>query len=460
MKRVGVATLALVLAVASAGLARQRPLSLDVHDADVYDVIRLIAAAGDVNVVPEGALKHERVTLRLNGVGFDEALQALARACDLQIHRDGTVLSIGPSAEMNRRYGASADGWAQSVAFALRRAKADEVAKELAGALPAGTVVVPDRRTGTLLITGDAPTLARARTLVAVLDAPAYGPGAPAAQQSVAIALRYLRPSEAVKTLKGVVPDASLIADDRGNAVVVTGNDEVVQTAQGLLRALDVPGRQVMFEVKVADVTPVDETSRVGLLFGGASLQGTPTEGSTASAFVNGTIAVNATLNLLVQRGSAALLATPRLLTVNNKEASLLIGESFPIVYFDARTGTQQVQFTDVGVKLRLTATIGEDGAITAELHPEYSAVVSFSNGFPVIGNRRIDATLRVRDGETIVLAGLLSDVRNETLTKIPGLGDLPFVGGLFRNRQKTHTRDEIVFLITPHLVGAAGEPR
>jgi type II secretory pathway component GspD/PulD (secretin) len=455
MKRALVAAV-LALACVLPANAQGRTFSLDVRDTDIYDVIRLLARSAEANVVPEASIKHDRVTLRLRQVTLEGALRALAEGYDLQIHREHETIFIGAAAQMNRRYGVDGEP-VQTAVFPLRRAKADEIGKSLADALPAGTVVIADKRTSSVVVTGDTAVLARAKMLVAALDAPAYG-GDPSNQRSVPIALRYLKPSDAIKTIKGSVPDSALIADDRQNAVIVTGNDEVIATAGALLAALDVPGSQVMLEVRVADVTPQDDTSNVGVIFGGVDLKSNTTAGSTATAFVNRTLAINATLNFLVQKGSASILATPRLVTVNNKEASLLVGESFPIAYFDARTGTQQVQFTDVGVKLRLTPTIGRDGAITAELHPEYSQIVSFSNGFPVIGNRKVDATLRVADGETIVLAGLLSDIQNETVTKVPWLGDLPVIGGVFRNRQKSRTRDEIVFLITPHIVRSAAD--
>lgn len=450
------AVLTLLLASQPAG-AQPKLLSLDVRDADIYDVIRLLGATAGVNVVAAGATKHDRVTLRLHDVTFDDALQTLAGAFDLEVHRDGSVLLVGPSPVMNRRFGTDAGGQRIAV-LQLRRAKADEVGKELVDALPSGTVIVPDKRTAEVVVTGDAATIARARDLIAALDAPAYGPDRDGSLKSVALPLRYLKPSDALKSIKATFPDASLVADDRQNALVVTGNDETIGSVAALAATLDVPGRQVMLEVKVADVTPADDTSNVGVMFGGTDLKGNATQGSSAIAFVNRSIPVSATLNFLIQKGSASILATPRVATINNREASLLIGESYPIVYFDARTGTQQVQFTDVGVKLRLTPTIGADGAITAELHPEYSQIVSFTNGYPVIGNRKVDATLRVADGETIVLAGLISDVRSETLTKVPGLGDIPVLGAFFRNRQKSHNRDEIVFLITPHIVASAAD--
>jgi type II secretory pathway component GspD/PulD (secretin) len=86
-------------------------------------------------------------------------------------------------------------------------------------------------------------------------------------------------------------------------------------------------------------------------------------------------------------------------------------------------------------------------------LNVSYSEITGFQDNYPIIGNREAQDTLRVRDGETIVLAGLFKDVDSETVTKFPILGDLPIVGSVFRDRARSRTRDEIIFIITPHLV-------
>jgi type II secretory pathway component GspD/PulD (secretin) len=269
--------------------------------------------------------------------------------------------------------------------------------------------------------------------------------------------LRYLRPSAILGELKSVLPDGSYVADDAQNAIVVTGGDDLQQVASQFVRSIDVPSAQVLFEVRVADVEPINSSSNVGLEFGGVDLSGQPIGGSATYAFAKNSIAVNARLNALVSNGHARILATPKLVTLNNKEADLLIGQTYPVVYYDGRLGGQQVQFVDIGVKLRLTPTIGSDGSVTAELHPEYSAIEGFVSGYPVLANRKIDSTLRVRDNETIVLGGLLRGIDSETVTKLPYLADIPILGKIFQNREHTHQRDEIVFLITPHILGPKG---
>ena len=185
------------------------------------------------------------------------------------------------------------------------------------------------------------------------------------------------------------------------------------------------------------------------------------TPGSTSYAFTGGSIPVNVTLNALLTQGRAQILATPKLVALNNTEADLLVGETYPIVFNTSVLGGQNVQFVDVGVKLRMIPTIGDDGVVTAELHPEYSEIEGItSTGYPIITNRKLDTVLRVSDGQTIVLGGLMMDTSNETITKVPGLADIPILGKLFQNKQTARTKNEIVFLITPHVIYAEPPPK
>ncbi len=234
--------------------------------------------------------------------------------------------------------------------------------------------------------------------------------------------LRNLRASEAVRALKGFAPDGAVLADDRQNAVVVTGNGELLATVRALLTSMDAPGRQVMVEVRVADVQPINDTTDVGFQFGGTGF-GAGALAQFPYTLTKSSVAVNAQIDTLIQHGRASILAQPRIATLNNREASLLIGEQYPVVTVNQQTGFPSVQTIDVGVRLRLTPTIGDDGTITAELHPEYSQIIGFNDSFPIIANRKIDATLRVHDGETIVLGGLFGDIDSETVTKFPDPG-------------------------------------
>ena len=321
MKILATALFAALLMTVPAAAQNER-FTLEARDVDLADVIRLLGARSGQNVVADGSVKPQRVTLRLKSVTFDEALATLLSAYALQTHRDGRVVIVGDAASMNRRFPDDATpGGTQTAVFALAHARPDDVATSLQTALAQGTVVVGDKRTGALVVTGSPSTVARARRLVAALDAPGFGTGGSIATAS--IPLHNLRASDAVKTLRAAVPENTLFADDRQNVVVVSGNSELQTTVRTLLHDLDAPGRQVMIEVRVADVQPINDTTNVGVQLGGTGY-GSGALAQFPYALTKSSLVVNAQIDALIQRGRASILAQPRIATLNNREASLL----------------------------------------------------------------------------------------------------------------------------------------
>jgi type II secretory pathway component GspD/PulD (secretin) len=368
-------------------------------------------------------LASNLITIDVHDVDLSDVIALLAAQSGRNIVTDDTVKE-------------------QRVTIHLRDVTFDRALAVIASA--DGLVV---HRSGDVLIVGSAPAAT-----------PAPSPPPERTRPTKAYKLEYVKADDAIKALKILTADGTYVADGEHNTAIIAGNDAVQNAAATLFATIDRPSPQVLFEVKVADVTPQNDSSNFGVELGGVSLQGAATSGAASYAFASGRIPVNVTLNALISQGRAQILATPKLVTLNNREADLLIGETYPVVTTTSVLGGQNVQFVDIGVKLRLTPTIGEDGVVTAELHPEYSEIEGVtSTGYPIITNRKIDSTLRVSDADTIVLGGLLRDVSNETITKIPGLSDVPILGKFFQNKQAAHERDEIVFLITPHVIYPAG---
>ncbi len=431
-------------------------ISVDVHDARLSDVVALLSIEGGRNVVADDSVGSQRVTLHLSNVTFDEALAVLVASEGLLVRRVGGTLIVGTAESVNRAGSEGGPLGARTEVFALLHGRPEDVAKALVGALPAGTVIVPDERTDAVIVAADPSVIERARSLIAALDAALHSDGGDAKLYR----LRYVKSDEALKMLKTEEADAVAVSDDAQNALIVRGDDTVQRRAAAVIAAMDRAGPQVAFEVRVADITPQDDTSNVGFEFGGTDSTGQAIPGAATYAFAQKSVAVNARLNAMITHGRAQILATPRLVALNNHEADLLIGQTYPIATTSSAFSGQQVQFVDVGVKLRLTPTIGDDGSVTAEIHPEYSEIEGFAAGnLPIIANRKIDSTLRVGSDQTIVLGGLMRDVSSETITKLPGLADIPILGAFFRNRATTHQRNEIVFLITPHVIQPGDVP-
>ena len=424
------------------------PITLDIRDVDIYDAVRLLSTQAAVNLVLDASVAHRPVTLQLRGLRFDDALAAFARLNNLVAVRLGDVVYIGTPEAIHRRYPPAPGSENRTRTFLLKNAQPDALAKELTDALPPGTLVLADRRTSGLVVTATASGLARAESLIETLDRPSDF-------ASVTLSLRFLKAADALRALQAtlpVVPPSGAYAIDQQNALLVSGPADFLARARESVSQIDHPAQQVRYEVRVTDISPSD-SSNIGVIFGGFSVGGQSAAGQASTAFVSNSLAINATINALVNKGEASILAQPTLTTLNNVQASLLVGQQFPIVYFDARTGTQQVQFANVGVNLLVLPNIGADGAITTDLETDYSTIVNFVSGFPIIGTRKAQSTLRVHDGETIVIAGLFQELDARTLTKVPLLGDVPVLGEIFKNRVRSHVRDEVVFFITPHLV-------
>lgn len=446
-----VALVACFLALAGPCAAAQA-VSIDARDTDLAEVIRLIALESGQNIVADGSVKARKVTFRLRNVDGNLALAALAQAFNLRTRRIRDVVFVGTTDT------ADLAATSETAVLRLERARAEDIAPILAATLPAGSVAVPDKRGSTVVVRADAPSMSNVRRLVAALDVPAYGHDG--TTEMTTLPLRNAKASDALRALKTVLPEVIVVSDDRSNAVVVVGRREALAAAGSLVERFDRPGRQVLFEVRVTDIRPIDESSNVGFQLGGLGF-GSGALGQFPYTLVRSSIAVNAQLDALVQNGHGQILATPRIATLNNHEASLLVGETYPIVTVNQQTGYPTVSNVDIGVALRVTPTIGDDGTITAELHPSYSAISGFNNGFPIVANRKVDSTLRVRDGETIVLGGLFEETSSETIARLPFLSQIPVLGQFFRHRATTHERDEVVFLITPHILdGPRAEPR
>ncbi len=434
---------------------REKNISIDIRNADIYDVVQLLAIQSGTNIVLHSSVKHQRITFRVLDRPFSDVLEALCEQNDLLAVDSGDSILLGSTTIMNRRGAANSSRLGVfTQVFALHYARADQTFIEsMKASLPLNTVVAGQPRTNSVLVTGSDATIERARRVVAEFDQPLHANPATA---PTSVALSYISAKLAVDTIKSAVttqPGDSAIAGDQQNSVIVSGSADYIQNVKQILKQLDAPGQQIVFEVRVADIESNNDHDNTGIVFGGVDQAGAAVSGAGFTNFTTGNVSLNAQLNFLIQRGKGKILATPRIATLNNTAASLVIGTTYPVVFFDARTGNPELQTVRAGVNLSFTPTIAPDGVTTVLLSCEYSEVTGYQDNYPVIGTRQASDTLRVHDGEAIVLAGLFKDVDSETVTKVPIFGNIPILGDIFKNRQRDHTRDEIVFIITPHLV-------
>jgi type II secretory pathway component GspD/PulD (secretin) len=312
--------------------------------------------------------------------------------------------------------------------------------------------------------------------------------------------------------LKTLVPDLQYNADERLGMLIVEGTPSAIDQAKQLLAELDRPKDQVMIDVKVVDLTE-GGTKRLGINWsdtgiGQGVFQTTFTEGATSAvnvplaaagitpgvnptgppnadtgvvefaanatangfqipgvgapnflglpiqSFARSPFVIVSTINMLVQTNEAKILASPRVATQSGTEALIHIGDKFPIVYFDPRAGQFQVQYVDIGIKLDVKPEVKADGWIVTELRPEVSNLIELvNNQYPRTAIRTVNTTMRVKDGDTIVIGGLIREDERVTIAKLPFLGDLPVLGVLFRTTSVDKSRSEVVMMLTPHIM-------
>lgn len=293
--------------------------------------------------------------------------------------------------------------------------------------------------------------------------------------QELVIRTFYLGNADATKIVnlaRNVIKVRDVYVDEKLNLLVMRDTAEVVRLAERVIANLDVPEPEVMLEMEVLEVS-YNRLRELGIRFpdsisgsvvgsGGAGQLTLPEYRNRSSDLVR--LNFNnplVTLNLKQSDGDANLLANPRIRVKNRQTAKVLVGERVPVIttLATANVGTSEsVSYLDVGLKLELEPTVSLDDDVSMKVALEVSTitdVITRSSGLQAyrLGTRNASTLLRVRDGETQVLAGLIKNEDRRSAVGIPILSDMPVLGRLFGSTQDNNTKNEIVLLITPRVV-------
>jgi type II secretory pathway component HofQ len=269
------------------------------------------------------------------------------------------------------------------------------------------------------------------------------------------IALKYLSAAKAADLLAKVIPTAAFQVGGRANSLVIRGRDSDISDAKELLASIDKLAPQILIESKVMEISQSD-SKKLGISYGNGTYKFITSKDTKKTSPAEDLMS---TLNALITDGRANVVASPRIATLDNQEALINIGSRIPYAVPVSSGSTTQwtVDYIDAGVKLKITPQLGQNGYITTFIQPEVSSISEWrttsAGDFPVISTRNASATVRVKDGETIVIGGLMSETERENTTRVPVLGYIPGLGLLFQNKSIEKEKTEIVFLITPHVI-------
>ncbi len=272
--------------------------------------------------------------------------------------------------------------------------------------------------------------------------------------------LKYLKVEQAKPLLAALLAEDRIKIEPNNNLIVVMGSDYEYDQIKALLAKVDIPPRQVMFETEAVEINR-DISRNLGINWDTVTaLPGTPpTAGDSfrvGLGYANKAVYFQAVIHRLIEDKKGRLLASPRIAALNGQTASILIGDRLAVENTTIASGVPitSVTYVDVGIKLEITPFVNDDGTITAHIKPEVSNKTDVTgNGNPNIRTRQAETTLRVKDGETIVLGGLIQRQETSDMIKVPLLGSLPLVGGLFRHTNTEKTETELVILLTPKMI-------
>jgi len=425
-------------------------VTFNFQDIPVRSVLQLIADVSDLNIVVADSVGGN-LTLRLTNVPWDQALDIVMDARNLDMRRNGNVLWIGPTAEIAAReqqlLQAQMDRRIleplQTVLIPLSYAKAEEMAELIQestsnieseyGLLSERGSVAVDVRTNTLLVTDTAEKIFEIRELITELD---Y------AVQQVQIESRIVIASSDFAHELGVRFGVTALHDGSNVGVIAADgsaadiyNPYIDPRDDGLL---DIPSYPNRYQVNLP-ATQNQNAATLGL------------------SFLTGDVILDLELSALESEGEGEVISTPRVVTANQAEAFIQQGVEIP--YENATSsGATAVSFKEAVLELRVTPLITPDNRVQMELNVKQDTVGEIYQtrsgaSVPSIDTREIETTVLVSNGDTVVLGGIFQDERASNEEKVPWLGDIPGVGSLFRRRANSTQKRELLIFVTPTIV-------
>ncbi|WP_052699170.1 type II secretion system secretin GspD [Hyphomicrobium sp. 99] len=264
----------------------------------------------------------------------------------------------------------------------------------------------------------------------------------------------------------------TVTADEPNNSLVITATKSEYKRVRNILRSIDVAGNQVMIEATIAEVTLTDDLKfgvrwffqKGGNNFGFNDVASTAVSNAFPgfNYFLN-VANIKVAINALSEITDVNVVSSPTLMVVENKRAVLQVGDEVPIVTQQAQAVSagdapiiNSVSFRNTGVILGITPRVSDDGKVVMEIEQEVSDVVKTTTSTidsPTIQQRRIKTTVNVQDGQSIVLAGLIQDRATRQRDQVPILGNIPYVGNIFKTKDDSIKRTELLIAITPQVI-------
>jgi len=401
--------------------ALQKLVTIDADDAFLPSVLSILAAESGFNIVTGPQVnQEERISIHLKDTPIEQAMNLVVRAAGLSYEIVGKSFLVAPTKNLQQQVGLN------SYVIDLQYTDAEVMKTMLEGM---GATISTDITGNKLLVVTSPKLLADIQRVVQEVDVPPLQIVLEcrmievAVENEEALGLDWNRLAS-IQTVLAETP-----VDQYGNAVDEQGTPA--------LTGLDpsVRGR-----------TP-------------AQMPYVPLETRRLGYWTKQTTAFELAMDMLLRTGRAEVLANTSVATLNNKEAAIQVVDEIPYVARSGGVGGQvQVAQVVVGALLRVTPKINADGYITTSISPELSSIFQFLESsdtqLPWVKRRTSSTTIRVKNGETVIIGGLLGVESSKTEHRFPFLGDIPFIGSLFRHKSTSTRKTDLIIQVTPHIIG------
>jgi type IV pilus assembly protein PilQ len=456
-------------------------VTFNFQDIPTRSVLQLIADVSDLNIVVADSVQGN-VTLRLINVPWDQALDIVLQAKGLDKRKRGNVIWVAPQKEIAEREQALADarikmedtealitdyipisyGKAKDIAGLLTKDTQTNTAgggQQQGGQLQRGFLssrgsVSFDDRTNTLLVSDIPSKIQEIRQLIAVLDRPV---------QQVLIESRIVIATDSFARELGVKFGVSGgYQDGNGNVISTAGSATATDAMSNVVlnNRLNGPSRG-MPNTAPGRIPGGIATPSLGDRLN-VNMPATNPAGRFGLAILGADYLLDLELSAAQTEGRGEVISSPRVITANQREADIKQGQEVGYVTFQnsgqGGVGTATVQFKEAVLELKVTPTITADDRVVLNLNVKKDAVAGFIDNpgggqVPTLDKREISTEVLVDNGQTVVLGGVYEVSKNDTIKKVPVLGDVPVLGNLFKNKGRNDTKAELLIFVTPRIL-------
>lgn len=459
-----------------------RPVTFNFQDVPVRTVLQLIAEESALNIVASDTVSGN-LTLRLINVPWDQALEIILRAKSLDQRRDGNVVWVAPQQELAAYEQARADARialeqrAELVTeyIAVNYGNAEQIAALLTedaktgqqsgggasggaaqrGFLSSRGSVSFDSRTNTILLVDTAKNVEEVKRLLEVVDRPV---------DQVLIEARIVVASENFARELGARFGISNPNTNESSTSSISGNlganlsniNSINNVNRANYNALLAYERELLTDPSAAPPTLQTSTITRGLM---TDLAATNAAGSIAYTILRGSHLLDMELSALEEEGRGSVVANPRVITSNQREAVITQGQEIGYITPTAQTGGAAIAtpaFKDILLEMKVTPTITSDGRVYLTVGVRKEDILGFTQGVPSLSKRSVTTAVLVDNGQTVVIGGVYEFSSREDLTKVPWFGDLPVLGNLFRKKGRSTEKAELLIFVTPRVLQVA----